>query len=137
MTYAPMTLTYDDVFEYPGFGGCPSRCGMQIWDAPGRPPVVLVTNPAAGSGTSVTNFAAELAALACRRFTLEPRALVWIECYEVTAGDGSLDYEVSRRTHRRSFDRVFFTISTNNRISQPCWTPFGLTAAEALVGHSL
>ena len=133
--------TFDGRFEYAGFRGCASWCHLEIWDAPGRPPVVIVTNPLEDNGTSVTNMAERLAALVCRRFGLEPRALIWIECYErgndKRVGDEWAISHFSPRTKRSEFTRVFFQVSPENTLTDPQWHSFGLAQAEALVGHSL
>ena len=51
-------------------------------------PVVIVTNPLEDNGTGVTNTAEKLATLVCHRFSLEPRAFIWIEGLE-RVGDAS------------------------------------------------
>ena len=139
--------TFDGRFEYVGFYGCASWCRLEIWDAPGQPPVVIVTNPLEDNGTSVTNMAEGLAALVCRRFGLEPRALIWIECYErednnkrgndERVGDERAISHFSPRTKRSEFTRVFFQVSPEDVLTDPQWQPFGLAQAEALVGHLL
>ena len=133
-----MVQTFGGRIEYTGFGECASWCWLEIWEAPGRPPVVIVTNPLEDNGTSVTNMAEGLAALVCRRFRLEPRTLIWIECYEWTPADEAFGaYEVSKCSGRRNFDRVYFEIDAAGTLSNPTWMRFGLAATEVLVGHPL
>ena len=134
--------TFGGRFEYAGFHGCASWCRLEIWDAPGQPPVVIVTNPLEDNGTSVTNMAEGLATLVCRRFGLEPRALIWIECYERAGDDERVGDEwaishFSPHTKRSEFIRVFFQVSPEDVLTDPEWQPFGLVQAETLVGHPL
>lgn len=131
-----MTRTFGDRLDFPGLFDVPSWCWLEVWEAPGRPPVVIATNPArADSGTSVTNAAEPLATLVCRRFGLEPRALVWIECYERAPGDPHVR-ELSP-LGRSDFDRVYFDVAPDGTLMNPDWKPFGRAAAEALVGEKL
>ncbi len=133
--------TFDGRFEYAGFHGCASWCWLELWDAPDEPPVVIVTNLLEDNGTSVTNMAEGLTALVCRQFGLEPRALIWIECYErgddERVGDEWAISHFSPRTKRSEFTRVFFQVSPGNVLTDPQWQPFGLAQAETLVGHPL
>lgn len=132
-----MEQTFDDRFDYLGLNRRPSWCWLELWEGAGKPPVVIVTNPSsADSGTSITHFAEQLAALVCRRFHLEPRALIWIECYERRGGEMAVR-ELSRQSCRSDFDRVYFQVQPDGTLSQPEWQPFGLAQAESLVGHSL
>ena len=83
-------------------------------------PAAIVTNPLEDNGTSITNMVEGLAALVCRRFGLEPRALIWIEYYERIGDEWAISH-FSPRTKRSEFTRVFFQVSPENTLTAPTW----------------
>jgi|WetSurMetagenome_2_1015567.scaffolds.fasta_scaffold809015_1 hypothetical protein len=66
-------------FQYKGFGDCPSMYELEMHTTTGGRTVVICSETNDNPGTSVTNFAEWLATLVCKRFTIAPEKLVWIE----------------------------------------------------------
>ena len=69
------------VFHYKGFHGCDCKCGLRIVPLTDGRVVVICSELPDNPGTSVTNFAEELAGLVCAEYRIEPKQLVWIEYY--------------------------------------------------------
>lgn len=132
-----MTKTHDIArYDYAGIDGCLSCCQLEIWQGPGRIPVVLATERLDNDGTSITNWAEHLAEQVCREFDLEPRSLIYLEAYE-REGEDVLNREMSALTNRGGFDRVCFRVMHDGHLDRPTWKAFGLKAAEQLVGEQL
>ena len=68
-------------FEYQGFHGCRSCCGLEIIPLADGRTLVIATELADNPGTSVTNVAEHLASFVCERFGIETEKLVWVEHY--------------------------------------------------------
>lgn len=136
-----MKRTYTGRYDFVGLNGCASWCNLEVWQAePGetRPPIVLAIGPADApdaildTGTSVTNAAETLATQVCRDFELEPRALVWVECYE------EWRYAPGRiELVRRDWDQVFFRVDARGGLHDPDWRHLGRAAVEGMIGHTL
>jgi hypothetical protein len=115
-------------FAYCGFHGCPSVCGLDIQPLANDRTVVICTELPDNPGTSVTNFAEDLATLVCRRFRIASDKLVWIEHYPPSASHGP----------KADWDRVEFSWD-GDCFQQPRWRPMrsedwkqlGLCAPEA------
>jgi hypothetical protein len=56
-----MTIAQDFTYNFGGFGGYPSRCHIRVLNDPDKPLVVICSQLANSSGTSVTNAAEILA----------------------------------------------------------------------------
>ena len=88
-------------YSYVGYHGCPSRCGLDIWQSKDAT-VVVVTELHDNPGTSVTNVAESLATQVCRQYGISPQGLVWIEHYpESSWSRATFDFDWSRA----EFDR--------------------------------
>ena len=99
-------------FNYRGFHGCPSLCGLHVELLPDGRTLVICTELSDNSGTSVTNFAEELATLVCGRFGVAPDRLVWIEHYPASPVHGP----------EPDWDLVEFTWD-GARFQDPNWRP--------------
>ena len=103
-------------FEYRGFHGCPSVCDLDIRSLANGKTLVICTEVPDNRGTSVTNFAEELATLVCKQFGIVPDSLVWVEHYPRGVAHGRLP----------DWDLVTFTLAgdgTNFHFESPQWRP--------------
>jgi len=75
-------------FEYRGFHGNPAVCGLEIQPLADGRTLVICTELPENPGTSVTNFAEQLATLVVQQFDIAPDKLVWIEHYPASASHG-------------------------------------------------
>ncbi len=72
---------YDEVFEFEGQWGQPSRCGLKISSArDGRTVVVVTELYQDNTGTSVTSAGASLARQICQARNIRPEEVVYLEC---------------------------------------------------------
>lgn len=93
-----MAIKDEFVYSFIGFGGVQSRCHIRILDDQDKPIVVVCSQMATKSGTSVTNAAEIIAQNVVREFLerdnvthLErtDKSLVWVEHYAAGLGLGS------------------------------------------------
>lgn len=106
----------DTLLDYRGYYGCPSRCGVQVWEPtqPGEPYVAIYTELADNPGTSVTN-AAETVATAIWHLLERPDAeIVFIEHYRDRAFIGG------KPVFTEHFDRVTFE-PVRGGFARPRW----------------
>ena len=68
-------------FSYRGFHGCTCVCGLELQKLADGRTLVICTELPENTGTSVTNFAENLATLVCRKFGIRHDQLLWIEHY--------------------------------------------------------
>ena len=99
-------------FEYHGFHGCHSVCGLDIQPLADGRTLVICTELPDNPGTSVTNFAEDLATLVCRQFGIVPAKLVWVEHYPASPSHGP----------KPDWDWVEFTWD-GRQLQQPRWRP--------------
>ena len=102
---ATPTKTRDERHHYRGFYDDGGVCRLRTYEAPGRAPVILVTDLPENTNTSVTNIAEYLSAeLIARLYPARfdhPEPVVWIEHYP-SDPDGRPSFG------RPSFDRATF-----------------------------
>ncbi|MDD2595884.1 MAG: hypothetical protein PHD11_08745 [Bacteroidales bacterium] len=72
---------FDEIFDFEGEWGLPSKCGLKIIRKPGKKVVVIVTelyqdNP----GSSITYGAGSLLQQICRAKGLEWQDVIYLEC---------------------------------------------------------
>lgn len=91
------------IFEYEGYWGCKSKCDIEIHGN-----IVIATELDDNPGTSITNFAVQLATLVCNKFNISYKNLIWIEHYP------------ERKRTEESFDFTTFNISEKG-FSSPRW----------------
>ena len=89
-----MNKTHDYVHHYRGYWSEGGRCRIRIYREEGEPPVIVCSQPADNSNTSVTNMAEYLAAEVIKGHTLS-MPLIWIEHYPEHQG-GIGEYSLVR-----------------------------------------
>jgi hypothetical protein len=118
-----------DRFEYPGFRGCASWCGLALLPRPGGRTVVIATEREDNPGTSVTNLAEELATMVVKTFGLDARKLVWVEHYGPSKMHGpDEDWDMI------DFGNVQFDRTSGRFIAfdDPAWRPMRCQDWQAL-----
>jgi len=125
-----MQLTYDGLYHYWGYHGCPSRCWLRIYKAPGQA-VVVATELADNPGTSITNMAEVLATHVCQEFGLPLDDLMWIEHYPERCFLGG------RPRLPASFDHVTFAALTAQGLQRPEWRRLSQAQVETLIEQAL
>ena len=103
------------IYNYEGFHGCACICDLEITKN-----LVIVSEMPENEGTSVTNFAEQLATQVCREFEIQPKHLIWVEHYPERGDWKELGYP-------ESYDLVSFNLNDNGVFSNPRWT--GITPA--------
>jgi hypothetical protein len=81
------------LYQFRGFHGYESHCDIQV-----NGNVVMCTELISNPGTSVTNFAENLATEVCNRSNIAPQDLIWIESYQ---RHGDYDYVTFEHDGRR------------------------------------
>lgn len=103
-------------YHFCGLHGCESKCGLRIIELADGQVVVIASELPDTPGTSVTNFAEELASLVCTEQGIEPKQLVWIEHYVPHKGHPKPDW-----------DLVTFAVALGDgeqaTFAQPQWRP--------------
>lgn len=121
------TPSFDSSFSYWGFLNTPSRCRVRVFEPHNQPLVVLATELPDNPGTSITNFAEQLATQVGQLLAAPLETLVWIEHYP----------ERGTKPHEReSFSLVSFT-RTPHGLSQPRWRHLDRAEVEAIIGGEL
>jgi len=106
----------DVIYRYRGLHGCHCKCGLRITAlADGRVAVICTELPD-NPGTSVTNYAEQLATLVCAERGIAPEKLVWIEHYQ------------AHKHHRKpDWDLVTFKVACRQGpavlFDEPDWRP--------------
>lgn len=114
-------------FRYWGFRNTPSHCRIRVFEPNGQPLVVLATELPDNPGTSITNFAEQLATQIGELLAAPLETLVWIEHYP----------ERGAKPHEReSFALVSFT-RTALGLSTPRWRHLDRAEVAALIGGEL
>lgn len=118
--------TLDMRYSFRGLCGAPSCCRLRVFEPKGKP-VVVVTELDDNPGTSVTNFAEELAT-DVGELLEQPTDMVWIEHYP--------ERGPAYRRLPESFDRVTFAW-TGRHFAGPQWRRLSRAAVETLIGGPL
>ena len=106
------------IYNYEGFHGCVCICDLEIIRN-----LVIASEMPENEGTSVTNFAEQLATLVCQEFEIAPEHLIWIEHYPERDG-------VSRK-YAENYDLVSFNLNGNGVFSKPRWTGISPIVVDA------
>ena len=114
----------DEVYRYPGLWGAPSLCGLRIVRHPDRHVVVATELFEENPGTTITNFAAELATRLAQERGLELSRLVFIEHSPETGS--KLEF------YAESFHRVGFQ-RDGDRLTRPDWTELSRAEVDRLL----
>lgn len=126
--------------EYKPYGRPASRCEVEVHDN-----VVVATELDDNPGVSITNAAEVAASAACRRFGIDPHALVWIEHYQQGAAVQDKAADVFF-TVDESYDLVRFTVAenatamplgTDNLFSNPVCSRISKAHVQALTREDL
>lgn len=148
-----MTLVVAGVHQFRGYWSDGGVCEIEIYTAPGLPPLVVATELPENTNTSITNLAEYVAAEVMERYlTTEQLAehdppLIWVERYRrsltpVMRGrrvdeheDWSLvTFEHYRREPTRTFSR---SPAWRYRIGDPSWVSLKRSAFDALLAPYL
>jgi hypothetical protein len=108
-------------YNYKGFWGCDSCCDIEVhWRTDGKY-VFIATEVPDNPGTSVTNFAENLATAMRRQHGLKPEDVIWIE-----------HYPEAEDRRRESFDLVRFAVEGDS-FRSPVWTRITEQAVDELI----
>lgn len=114
-------------FRYWGFQGTPSCCRIRVFEPKGHALVVLATELPDNPGTSITNFAAQLATQIGELLAVPLESLLWVEQYP----------ECGPQPHEQeSFALVSFT-RTPHGLSHPSWRSLSPAEVANLIGGKL
>lgn len=127
-----MKLWIDIVMAYRGYHGCPSKCGVQIYEPtqPGETYVAIYTELDDNPGTSVTNAAETIATGIWKLLERPTRGIVFIERYRDRALVGG------RPMFKEHFDRVTFEL-IQGRFARPRWRRVSKEEIERLTLDTL
>ncbi len=136
-----MTLIHEELYDYPGYHNCPSRCRIRVYEQPGDA-LIIVASDLEGElahlgenhGTSITNMAEHLATAWRKRYPARP--IIWIEHYPAR---GCCWTRQGRQVWQfgETFDRVQFAWDNARQCyRQPRWAHLGRTGLEALIGEA-
>ena len=140
-----MPLLHDDLLSFPGFHGCESRCRVRVFlpaEGSGSDAyIVLATDDDQAQGTSVTNAAEIIAAVACQRFNLPPERLEFIEHYDYRHRPGGANaFGEAENFARISFSRATAAAlpgALSPTLGLPSWQHTDRVSVEELIGEAL
>jgi hypothetical protein len=116
----------DTTYEYQGYWKGAARCRLRLYRLESGVTVAIVSELSDNPGTSITNYAAELATLVRGQFLERGQGLLWVEHYP---GEG-------RDLGRETFDRVTFRWDGRS-YDDPEWHPSSRADIERLIGEPL
>ncbi len=106
-----------DRFDFRGFRGYVSCCGLHVEQLDDGRTLVICTERPDNPGTSVTNAAEIIASRVASQLALDPAKLIWIEHYPPSKLHGESE----------DFDLVTFGSIVHDGIhtvfDDPCWRP--------------
>lgn len=82
-----MQKTYSGIFDYLGYHRAPSRCQIDIWSGD-KQVIVMMTEIAENTGTSVTNRSEAIASAVRFQHNLSGYNVTWIEHYGAVSYHG-------------------------------------------------
>ncbi len=137
-----MRKTHDSHYQYHGFWRPGGICRIRIYEEEDRPPVVLCSELAENTNTSVTNMAEYLAAEIIRahfplRFESVEEPIIWIEYYGFLYGESAACYA---RVSFDSYRPCPVTNASGNprlRLGRPHWRHMSQADVETLIGQPL
>ena len=115
---------YDEVFEFEGLWGMPSRCGLRILNDNGRTTVVVTELYRENPGTSITSAGRSLAEQICKAHGLALSAVRYIEC------NPDMNSKLS------FYDEAFFEVSFDDG-SPPFYRRLEKNEPEVIFGNAL
>ncbi len=131
-------LTSDERYDYEGFWRHPAVCRIRIYEQTGATPVVIASELAENTGTSITNMEEYLAAEIIshhfpERFETE-EPVIWVEQYPRHPGQHGLP-EFSQVTFASYTPRIVWAgMRQRIRLGQPSWRYLEREAVEQFVG---
>ena len=124
-----MTL-FDTAYCYTGLGNCEARCGLRAYQTSTCGIVVIASELRENRGTSVTNFAEQLATAILTELKVEPGQMTWIEHYPERVSS------YSEREREETFDLVTFDFDADRReFIQPQWKRWTRAQVEGVIGE--
>ena len=114
----------DEVFDYEGLWGIPSKCGLKIVDKSNNTIVIITELYEDNPGTSVTEYCAQLAQIISVERKINPERMLFI----LHTPDVGSKYEFLHET----FDVVNFEIE-GNVFSEPKWERVSREKVEELI----
>jgi hypothetical protein len=108
-------------YNYKGFRGCDSCCDIEEQRRNDGKYVFVATEVPDNPGTSVTNFAEQLATAIRRQHGLKPEDMIWIE-----------HYPEAKDRRKESFDLVRFAVEGES-FHTPVWTRITEQAVDELM----
>lgn len=124
-----MQQTLDTLHHYKGYGAGDAVCRLRVYEEPGKPTIVIVTELPENAGTSVTNRAERLATQVWQMLERPAEGMVWVEHYP-ESGRGRKVWE------QEHFSLVTFS-ETMQGFRKPEWKALPKEEVEALVGQPL
>ena len=107
--------------NYKGFWGCDSCCDIEVHRRSDGKHVFIATEAPENRGTSVTNFAEQLATAMRRQHGMKPEDVIWIE-----------HYPEAKDRRKESFDLVRFAV-VGDTFRTPVWTRITEQAVDELM----
>jgi hypothetical protein len=109
-------------YNYKGFWNCDSCCDIEVHRRGDGKYVFVATELPDNPGTSVTNFAENLATAMRSRYGLKPEDVIWIE-----------HYPEAKNRRKEDFDLVRFLGTEGDWFRSPVWTRITEQAADELI----
>jgi hypothetical protein len=109
-------------YNYKGFWNCDSCCDIEVHRRGDGKYVFVATELPDNPGTSVTNFAENLATAMRSRYGLKPEDVIWIE-----------HYPEAKNRRKEDFDLVRFLGTEGDPFRSPVWTRITEQAADELI----
>ena len=77
------------IYYYKGLHGCDSKCDIEV-----KGNIVIAKELKENSGTSITNWAENLANDITKMYGIKKEKLVWLECYEYSGHYAIVEFEI-------------------------------------------
>lgn len=103
---------FDEIFEFCGLWGLPSKCGLRHFEQNGKTVVIVTELYQDNPGSSITSVAASLAKQVAEKFHYDPAQMVYIEC--------NPDMESKLSFYDEEYFRVVFELQ-NGEYQNPQW----------------
>src|SRR5215469_11601911 len=108
-------------YNYKGYRGCDSSCDIEVHRRSDGKYVFIATEVPENRGTSITNYAKQLAMAMRRQHGLKPEDVIWIE-----------HYPEAKDRRKESFDLVRFAV-VGDTFRTPVWTRITEQAVDELI----
>lgn len=132
-----MDLTVDGVFRYRGFCGNAAECYLRVYQASGRPAVVVASELDSNRGTSIIHMVTHLAGWVWQMLERPAGGLIWIE-HIPRSGTGEESVDAGRFADATVLPlcRVDFGGSSGpcmGTFISPAWTPISREELKNLI----